>query len=61
MNAPREELIKKMINDLENSESIIAYHCSFESDRLTELARDFKKYENYDNITYIKKEVKYGK
>ena len=41
---PREDLIKQMLVDLEEEGSIIAYHASFERDRITDLARDFPKY-----------------
>ena len=41
---PREELIKKMLEDLGTSGTILAYHCSFEVGRIKELARDFPQY-----------------
>lgn len=42
---PREELIKQMIVELGDKGSIMAYNMSFEKERITELMRDYPKYE----------------
>lgn len=42
---PRPGLIKKLINDLGDTGSIVVYNSGFETGRLRELARDFPEYE----------------
>ena len=41
---PREALIKQLIDNLKDAETVFAYNCAFERSRIKEMAEDFPKY-----------------